>query len=100
MTTVSSIDNRVSQGELTADGYLYLKTGGAMKGTSFNTIFAKGSFGSGTLTIEISPNGEDWFLVPDSELTAEGFFNFQARFYALRVELDGSTDPELEVWSL
>lgn len=35
----------------------------------FSTLFVWGTFGGATVTIEASPNGTEWFTVPDLSIT-------------------------------
>jgi hypothetical protein len=63
------------------------------------TIYAVGTWGGGTITAEVSPDGEKWFLT-DLELTADGFRTLQGRFAGIRVVLAGATAPSLIVDAL
>lgn len=82
-----------SQGNVTENGSQIINARGAAGGASFNTIYFFDNFGSGTVTLQVSPDSVEWFDL--STLTAKGFINFQARFEAIRFTLTGATSPDL-----
>ncbi len=61
------------------------------------TMYAKGTWGSGTLTLAISPDGSNWFSTT-STLTADGFKTITDRVKAVRATLAGATNPSLTIW--
>jgi len=73
-------------------GCIAVKDGG---GTGFN---------SGTVTVQASPNGSDWYTAKDvtgtaMTLTADGYFEFSLAAYAVRVLNDGSvSDVDVDVF--
>ncbi len=91
-------------GAFTADGNQLIELTGPRGTTgSFNTLYANGDFGGGTLNIEVSPDGgTTWFAITETELTVVGLVNFQAEFShnGLRVVLAGATAPSLNYWVL
>lgn len=85
-------------GTFTADGNSPRITfpGGA------GTVQADGTFGSGTLSLEVSSDGGTTFTNGGTsvQLTAEGLFNFTLPSDELivRLALSGSTSPDIDWW--
>lgn len=85
-------------GTFTADG--------SSPGYSFpggvGTVQADGTFGSGTLTLEVSSDEGVTYTSGGStvQLTAEGLFNFSLPSDGLmiRLTLSGSTAPDIDWW--
>lgn len=71
---------------------------GSGKVGNFTTLYAKGTWGGGTIKVQISPDGSNWFDVTDANLTADGFANIQVKAPYMRVDLSGATSPDLNVW--
>lgn len=70
---------------------------------SDKTVQVVGSFGGGTVTIEGSMNGDDWVTLNDPQgdsltFTTEGMAVIAENPQFVRPSLDGSTDPDLEVF--
>lgn len=91
-------------GTFTDNGTIALGRVGPSKAPgSFNTLFGKGDFGSGTLKIQVAPdkNGTTNAVdLVDAELTADGAVNFQARGEEFFVTLAGASGPDLTWWVL
>lgn len=84
----------------TADGSVVTNAQSGSSGIgNFTTVWAEGTWGGGTLTPEISPDGENWFTVTDAALTADGFVNIQVKAPFIRLTLSGSSSPDLNVWA-
>jgi len=85
-------------GTLTADG----KTSGYSFPGGTGTIQADGSFGGGTLSLEVSSDGGTTYTNGGTsvQLTSEGLFNFTLPSNALLVRLDltGATAPDIDWW--
>lgn len=62
-------------------------------------VVASGTFGSGTVTLQVSPDGGTTWVTTGKTLTADGsvFQDFPAGS-RLRVALTGATGPDLDVW--
>ena len=95
----SSPSARLASGTLDTNGSVYLACSGVQKNVPFNTLYASGTFGSGTLSIELSPDGNTWFALEDT-LAAKGFINFQARFKIARLTLAGASSASIAFWIL
>jgi hypothetical protein len=62
------------------------------------TVVAWGTWGGGTVTLQMSPDETTWIDVPDGALTANGAINIYAGpELHYRVALTGATAPELSV---
>lgn len=87
-----------SSGTLTADG----QTQGVAFPGGMGTVHADGSFGSGTLSLEVSSDGGTTYTNGGTsvQLTAEGLFNFTLPSDELMVRLDltGATAPDIDWW--
>lgn len=90
----------MANGTFTENGSTLLEAvGGASRNKSgFNTLYASGSWGTGSLRIQASPNGTDWFNLTDVVLTANGSVNFQAHAKNFRITLSGATGGEDIDW--
>jgi hypothetical protein len=65
------------------------------------TFFASGTFGSGTVTLHISPDdGVTFVPLAASALTAAGSVTLPFRATAIRAVLAGATSPSLSAWLL
>jgi len=59
---------------------------------------AEGTFGGGTVTVELSKNGTDWGEITSSSQTANGGFVFSAGDgFSARAVVTGSTTPSIEL---
>lgn len=79
-----------------------LAADGASPGVAFQggigTFFAVGTFGGGTLTLQIlAPDNATWLPV-GAGITAAGLANFSAPAGSLRVSMAGSTTPSVQAW--
>lgn len=100
MTTNTSLENKENYGNFDADGQIYLDVRGAAGGTPFNTVYANGDFGGGTLKVQASPDGTTWFDIEYATLNASGYINIQMKFVHIRLDLSGSITPNLDIWSV
>jgi hypothetical protein len=65
----------------------------------FVTLLANGTFGSGTLTVQASPDDGTTWISTIATMTAAGVINFLAGDGVLyRLNLSGSTAPSLNAW--
>ena len=62
------------------------------------TLFVWGEFGGGTVTLEISPDGTNWFEVSDVALTAAGCINVEFRAPHVRAVVSGGTDSAVDAF--
>lgn len=87
-----------SNGTFTANGQ---STGVPFPGGA-GTVHADGTFGSGTLSLEVSSDGGTTYTNGGTsvQLTAEGLFNFTLPSDELIVRLDlaGATSPTIAWW--
>lgn len=77
-----------------------LQVGAQSHPGGFNTLYASGTFGGGTLTIQASPNGTDWFSIPSGTLSAAGVLNFTVRAGKVRLVVVGGSGWNLDWWVL
>ena len=66
-----------------------------------HSLYAKGTWDTGSVKVQVSPNGTDWFDLPGASLSADGVFNFATRGLELRLDFsggNGSEDVEYWVW--
>ena len=59
------------------------------------TFYAWGTFGGGTVKLQISLDESKWFDIPNASLTAEGVLNIQFRAPYVRADLSGSSGANL-----
>lgn len=86
---------------ITSDGTYLFEVGGASAGLgNFNTVYANGDFGGGTLSAYVTPDGGDtnMQLVTGSALLANGWFNVLAKSGGLILKLVGATNPNIKIW--
>jgi len=63
-----------------------------------STIFCWGTFGSGTVTVEMSPDGSEWFSHSDLTFTAKGITNIVLpKDCYVRGTLSGATAPNVNL---
>lgn len=90
---MSSWTNR---GNLTSDGQTTAWThpGGLA------SVSVVGTWGSGTADLQFSPDGSNYYDVDttNARLTADGVFDIQLAACSLRVDLSGSSSPDLNVF--
>lgn len=88
-------------GTLTADGSVDVKaqSAGASPG-NITTVYAKGTWGGGTLTVQASPDGVNFFDITEGALTADGFLNVSVKTKFLRLVLADATSPDIDYWVL
>lgn len=87
----------MTNGNLTANG----SVGPVSSGKGKAHIVASGSFGGGTLTLEVSPDGGTTWVATTSTLTAAGVIVAEVPSFAaarVRATLGSSTTPNLNVW--
>jgi hypothetical protein len=83
-------DGRTADGDSDAHGWY----GG------YGVVIVTGTFGAGTAKLQVSANGADWADVNlETKFTANGCgtFKLPANLW-LRLNLSGSTDPDLDGW--
>lgn len=87
-----------SNGTFTANGQ---SPGVAFPGGS-GTVQADGTFGAGTLSLEVSSDGGTTYTNGGTsvQLTAEGLFNFNlpSDDLMIRLDLTGATSPDIDWW--
>lgn len=89
-----------NSGTFSADGYAYPDAKGYHSTGALNTLYLSGTWGSGTVTVEASPDdGTTWVAVPDLSFTANSVKNLVFRFTKIRLKLNGATNPTL-AWAL
>lgn len=84
-------------GTITADGTVNIlgaKSAAAGRG-NFTTVYVWGTWGGGTVTVNVSPNKTDLFPVTDGALTADGFVNIDAKTDGIHLVTTGSTGASL-----
>lgn len=59
------------------------------------TMYVWGTFGSGTVKLQISADETEWFDVPDATFTAKGVLNIQFRAPHARAVLSGSSGASI-----
>jgi len=77
-------------------------TSGMLKG-GFSTMFAYGTFGGGTITIEMSPDGVEWFdsgLVVTTKTMANLDVAYRMNGIKIRAVLSGSAGADVTVLAL
>lgn len=91
----------MANGTFSADGTAVVAEGGYNATKSLNTLYLVGTWGSGTITLEASPdNGATFASVQDLTYTANAVINLNFRWTALRLKLAGATNPSLKWWVL
>jgi hypothetical protein len=81
----------ITEGTLAANGVEELNVRSAtVGGGNFATLWAKGTWGSGTLKVMGSP----------TELYADGYVSFQVRAASYWLVLSGATTPSIEWWAI
>ena len=90
----------ITEQTFSADGNLPNDGGVPFDGEVYNgkfTVWAEGTFGGGTLTLEFKPQGAtNWQAVTDGTLTDDGQFNCEITGPCkMRLALSGSTAPTL-----
>lgn len=89
---------------ITANGkYLIEVSGAAGSPGNFSSVYAIGSFGGGTVSVEVTPDAtDDTKNVPvsASDLLASGFVNVVVKSRGLVIDLTGATTPNIEIWVL
>jgi hypothetical protein len=100
-----------SGGAVTGQVFEYLEAANKFAGNTIHTVFTSGTFGSATVTIQISPdgmnpsdNGSDphaptnansrWFNLTGPQTTA-GYFSFTDRFRKIRAVTTGGTGSSI-----
>ena len=60
------------------------------------TLYVWGTFGGGTGTLQISPDGTNWFNVPNADaITAASVLNVEFRAPYIRFNFTGGTTPSI-----
>jgi len=65
------------------------------------TLFVSGTFGTGTVKLQASPDAETWFDVDTPaavSFTAAGYKNFEIKAGYFRLNLSGATSPNIDYW--
>lgn len=65
--------------------------------SKLRTIYAWGTFGGGTLTVEVSPNGTVWFPLTSPVFVAKGMSNIELKALKIKFTLAGATGPSINV---
>lgn len=89
-----------TSGTFAADGTTVVTVAGYVSTGTANTLYINGTFGSGTITLEASPDGTTWISIPGQSWTAAAVANIQFRYAKLRIVLTGSTSPAINWWVL
>ena len=82
-------------GTLVADGNTVSDIKGAISTGVSNTLYLGGTFGGGTVKLQLSPDGTTWYDVPSASWTAATVFTFHHRWAGIRLNLAGSAGPAL-----
>lgn len=88
---------------LTEDGTYLVDVGaGIINPDNFNTIYAIGDFGGGTLTIYATPDGTDTNKVAltGGVLSSDGLVSVLCKTKGYILVLSGSTNPDIDIWGL
>lgn len=81
--------NRLKEGSIANGDTQELDLVGTLGGSrTSNTLYAWGDWYGGTLAIQVSPDGTNWFPYADT-LTDDNFFVFSARFVKCRIAVTG-----------
>ena len=94
----------VNNYNLTADGITdEFRAGPRTYPGSIITLYASGTFGGGTLTLECSPDGTNWFTAMDNSgsnitMVAAGMRQVIVNAEVMRFRLSGATSPTVTVW--
>lgn len=54
-----------------------------------NTLYCWGNFDNGSISVEITPDGDNWFPYAD-KIVSDNFFTFSGRFLACRLQMTGA----------
>ena len=88
MATLASVNNNITaNGEYTFTADFNL-----------GTLISHGDFGGGTLTLEISMDGTNYTLAPDSEMTTATAYNVLGAFNHGKLILTGATNPDITIY--
>jgi len=80
----------------TGNGDSYeLRTGGKNAKENIRTVYVYGTFGGTTVTVQISPDGTNWFTVTGLSFTDVGAINMEARAAFIRGVVTGGTTPSI-----
>ena len=60
------------------------------------TLFVFGTFGGATVTLQISPNGTDWFTVSGVSITSASAINVEFRAPYVRAVVSGGTGEAVD----
>lgn len=60
--------------------------------------FADGTFGGGTVQMQISPDDVTWFDVPSASLNAKGVVDWYLMANYVRANVTGSVTPSVTLW--
>lgn len=66
-------------------------------GSNMHTVYAYGTWGGGTLTVQVAFDDSGTWFDTDATLTANNFVTISGRFTAIRASLAGATGPSLQV---
>lgn len=61
-------------------------------------VVGAGTFDSGTLSVQFSPNNGTTWVASEATLTANGRSRFELPPCKIRLNLTGSTSPDLNAW--
>lgn len=70
---------------------------GVAQGAGFNTVYATGTWSGGTLSVAVKRSPDTKAHTIPQTLTADGFFNFQAKYNQIILSLSGATTQSLTV---
>lgn len=87
-------------GTITANGDTEVELNGSERG-GFSTIYLKGTWGSGTMTLKASPNetSTDAQAVPGFSFTGDGMQTVQLNSARAWLSLSGATSPSIK-WAV
>jgi len=85
-----------SAGNGNGDSYELL-TGGRMPKENIRTVYCWGTFGGATVTVEVSPDGSNWFSVTGLSFTSADAINMEVRARYVRGVVTGGTSPSVNM---
>jgi hypothetical protein len=79
------------------DGETTNTTSAAMPGQATRTVYCWGTFGGATVKVQISPDREEWFDVPELTFTEKGAVNASFQGSSLRGVISGGTGASINL---
>lgn len=66
-----------------------------------HTLYGKGTWDGGSMKVQVSPDGTNWFDLAGASLSGDGLFNFSSKGYQLRLDFSGgSSSEDVDYWLL